>query len=221
MKKVIVLLSMIVLFTGCNVIKIDDQNVDTIIDTVLKEKNERYNTVFEGYKYYLPKGTKLLEKTDYNATLSYQNHKYYLYVDVISYYHKTNDNYKKNNKVYYSKPLNYQNKKGYLEINEIQDRYFVEMMYNYAKMEAYVPKTELRDTLVNMSYILSSVKFNDQVLSTLVGENVLNYKEETFSILKPKRETGSFLDYVKEYDVYYDKNNELPDEDKIQTEEEE
>lgn len=219
MKRIIVLLSMIFLLTGCTIAKVDNQNIDTIIDTVLKKENKLYNTVFEGYKYYLPNGIKLIEKTDYNAKLSYQQQKYYLYVDVISYYHKIVEDYVTIEDAYYSKKLNYQNKEGYLEINEIEDSYFVEMMYNYAKIETYIPKRELKDTIINMCNILSSVQFNDQVLSTLVGENILNYKEEAFSILKPKRETGSFLDYIEEYDVYYDKNNEMPDEDQIITEE--
>ncbi len=219
MKKVIVLLSMIFLLTGCQAVMIDEQSVDTIIDTVLNTQNKLYNNVFEGYKYYLPKGMTLVEKTDYNAQLSYQNQKYYLYIDVISYYHKTNQDYEVSSSAYYSKKLNYQGKTGYLEINEVDGLYFVEMMYNYAKMESYIPKENLQDTLINMGNILSSVQFNDQVLSTLVGENVLNYEEEVFSILKPKRESGSFLDYVEEYDVYYDKNNEMPDEDQIKTDE--
>lgn len=218
MKKIIVLLSMVVLLSGCSMVRIDDQNIDAIISTVLKEENKLYNTVFEGYKYYLPKGIQLIEKTDYNAQLLYQNQTYYLYVDAIGYYHKAKEEYEVPSGVYYAKPLNYNGKTGYVEINKVEDRYFVEIMYNYAKMEAYVDEDQVTDTVINMCYILSSVKFNDQVLSTLVGENVLDYEEENFSILKPKRETGSFLDYIEEYDVYYDKAGEMPDEDEIKTE---
>ncbi len=215
MKKIIVLLSVILLLTGCSITKIDDQSIDKIVDTVLEEDNHLYNTVFDGYKYYLPQGIQLVDKDDYNAHLIYKNQNYYLYVDVIGYYHKISPEYDVNKSSYYSKKLQYNDKTGYLEVNEINDHYFVEVMYNYAKIEAYIPKVELNDTIINMCYILSSVQFNDKVLGTLVGDNVLNYQEETFNILEPKRKSGTFLDYVSEYDVYYDTKDEMPDEDKI------
>ena len=47
MKKVIVLLSMIFLLTGCQAVMIDEQSVDTIIDTVLNTQNKLYNNVFD------------------------------------------------------------------------------------------------------------------------------------------------------------------------------
>lgn len=221
MKRLIVLLSMILLVTGCTLEKIDNQDMDEIIDTVLRNENTLCNTVFEGYKYYLPKGFRLVQKTDYNAELIYEKQNYYLYVDVISYYHQAKENFEKDSTAYYSKQLNYNTKTGYIEIHEEDDRYFVEVMYHYAKIESYTTKENLNDTLIYIGQILSSVEFNDSVLDTLVGENVLSYKEEAFSILKPKRDSKSFLDYVEEYDVYYDKNNEMPDEDKIITENEE
>lgn len=221
MKRIIVLLSMVLFLTGCSMVKIDNQDVDTIIDMVFRTETKRYNTVFEGYKYYLPRGFQLSQKTDYNAKLTYERQNYYLYVDVISYYHQVSEKFEADPNAYYSKPLNNGTKVGYLEINEVEDRYFVEAMYHYAKIETYVPKDKLNDALIQIGQILLSVQFNDAVLDTLVGENVLSYKEETFSILKPKRDSKSFLDYQEEYDVYYDKNNEMPDEDKITTENEE
>lgn len=217
MKKILVLLSLILFITGCNIIKIDDESVDTIIDTVLKKENKLYNEVFEGYKYYLPKGMQLRNKTDYNAQITYLNYIYYLYVDVISYYHNVKEDYEENQESFYSRALDYNGKTGYLEVNKVEDRYFIEMMYHYAKMEAYVPEEQLQEALIQISNILSSVQFNDKVLGTLIGENVLNYKEETFNIFKPKRENGNFLDYVKEFGVYHGEDG-LPDEDHIEAE---
>lgn len=220
MKKIIVLLSMIILLSGCSIIKIDNQSIDVIIDTVLRSDNELCNTVFEGYKYYLPNGFSIAQKMDYNAKLVHEKQNYYLYVDVISYYHKKMATYENNNNAYYFKQLNYKYQ-GYIQIDEVEDMYFVQVMYNYAKIETYTTKDNLNNTLVLSGQILSSVKFNDSVLDTLVGENVLSYEEETFSILKPKTDSKNFLDYDEEYNVYYDKENELPDEDKIITETEE
>ena len=82
-------------------------------------------------------------------------------------------------------------------------------MYNYTKIEAYVKEKNLDDALTNICTILSSVKYNDKVLATTVGENELSYKEETFNIFKTKKKATDFLDYVKEYDnVSKDKKDE-------------
>ena len=65
MEKKIILLILIVfvLVTGCSVTTLDSadysHNVDAILST---EKGKAYNTYFEGYKYYLPKELKFLEK---------------------------------------------------------------------------------------------------------------------------------------------------------------
>lgn len=218
MKKVLILLSVTMLFSGCTVVKIEDQAIDRILDTVLSSSSHLVNQVAEGYKYYLPKGMSKLSKTDYNVHLRYQGESYYLYVDVISYYHKIKESYKENKDAYYSKALSYRGHDGYLEINEAKNAYFVEAMYHYAKIEAYVPKAKLQDALITISYVLSSVQFNDQVIESLIGDNALNYKEESFNIFKPKREVGDFLDYVKEYDNYTKDEDDVHDEDHLDTE---
>ena len=104
-----------------------------------------------------------------------------------------------NKDAYYSKKLNYNKKNGYIEINEIGDEYFVEMVFNYCKIEAYIPKKYLIPVINNMSYILQSVDFHDKILESLIGENVLNYKEESFNIFESKEDTD---DSVLKYEDY-------------------
>ncbi len=218
--KIILLLSILLLVTGCDIIQ--NQSIEEVLSMVLEKKVSLSNQVFEGYKYYLPKGMKLQSKKDYNMTLKDgSGNSYYLYVDVISHYHKTDLEFVKNEQAYYSKELNYQNKKGYLEITQIGENgyYFIEEMLNYAKLEAYVKEKDLQDAIVAMSTILNSVKYNNKVLATLVGNNILHYREETFSILKPKgSEVTNYDNYLK-YDQFIDTENELPDEDQIKIEE--
>ena len=95
--------------------------------------------------------------------------------------------------------MNYNKKNGYIEINEIDDEYFVEMVFNYCKIEAYIPKKYLIPVINNMSYILQSVDFHDKILESLIGENVLNYKEESFNIFEAKKDTD---DSVLKYEDY-------------------
>lgn len=48
-----------------------------------------------------------------------------------------------------------------------------------------------------MCYILRSVEFNDAVLESLVGENILDYKEENYTLFKDDSSKESFLDVVE------------------------
>lgn len=223
MKKVIFLLLLVAMFaTGCSsVISVKSDDIDTIINEVLLKKSSLANTAFEGYKYYVPRGLTFLNKEEFNALLQDQYHnRYYLYVDAVSYYHKVVSEYEENSSAYYSKKLKNGSAFGYLEINEVNGKYFIEAMYRYVKIEVYVEREQIMDAVCNISYILSSVQYNRSILETLVGENVLNYQEEEFDIFKSKRENGDFLDYVEEYGKYYDKDKELPDQDRVEIEEE-
>ena len=139
----------------------------------------------------------------------------YLYVDVYSYYHKVDFTYEVNSDSYYSQAIDLYGKKGYLEITQISTNYFVEFMYNYAKIEAYVDEEDLKKTVTQMGYILNSVDFKDTILDTLIGENELDYNEENFNIFKPTREEGDFLDYEEQYDNGED---QIIDEDNIDLE---
>ena len=199
MKKLIVLLSIVtVLVTGCSVYKLDDNNIGENIKTLMSEKVKLYNVFYEGYKYYLPKGIGFIDKEDYNAILKDQNNnKYYMYVDAISYYHKIENDYEVKNDAHYSKILDYNGKTGYIQIDEVDDKYFIQFVYNYAKMEAYVKEDDLVDTVTNMCLILRTVKYNDIVLESLIGENKLNYKEEDYTLFKADSSKESFLDVVE------------------------
>lgn len=184
MKKVIVLLSIVLLLmTGCSIKKLDDKDFESNMNVLLLEKVSNSNVNFEGYKYYVPEGLKFVNKEEYNAIFKDRfNNKYYLYVDVISYYHKIENTYKINQDAYYSKVIDYNDKTGYLEIIESGSKYYVEFMFNYAKIEVLVDKDQLVNAMNNMCYVLRSIKFNDKVLESLVGDNVLSYTEENFTL---------------------------------------
>lgn len=199
MKKLIVLLSIVtILVTGCSINKLDNNDIGKNIKTLMSEKRKLYNVNYEGYKYYLPKGLSFLDKDDYNAILKDRNNnKYYLYVDVISYYHKIENDYTINNDSHYSKRIDYNGNNGYIQIDEVNDKYFIQFVYNYAKMEAYVKEDELVDVVTNMCLVLRSIKYNDIVLGSLIGENQLNYKEEDYTLFKADSSKESFLDVVE------------------------
>ena len=206
MKKLLILLSISVLFiTGCSVTRLDSNDLLKNVDNLLSVKVSMYNEFYEGYKYYLPKTLKFIDKDEYNAILQDRNNnRYYLYIDAISYYHKIKNDYEEKDGSYISKRLDYRKKTGYLQIDEVDSKYFVQYVFHYGKMESYVSHDELVDVITNMSCVLRSVKFNNEVLASLIGENVLDYKEEDYSLFKADSSKENFLDVVEreETDLY-------------------
>ena len=211
--KIIVLLLIVCVLTGCSITTLDDKNYEKNVSTILSSKNRSYNVYFEGYKYYIPSGMKFVSKKEYNAVLQdTKNNKYYLYVDAISYYHKDKSEFEVDETAYYSKELSYNDIDGYLQIEEIDYKYLVQFMFNYSKIECYVSKEDLTDSINYMAYILRSVKFNRSVLGSLIGDNTLSYNEEEYSLFDKKNNSEDFLDVVYENDDAY---KEAVDEDEI------
>ena len=88
-------------------------------------------------------------------------------------------------------------------------------MYNYAKIETLVSKEDLSTTIINACYILSSIDFNDKVIETLIGDNVLDYKETIYDIFGPHKDADDYLNYSDEY--LYEHNNKKDDSDILDT----
>ena len=192
MKKIILLIFML-LVSGCSIVRIDTSNVDNIINVVLSKDNNLFNQVGKGYKYYVPRGMSYMDNTNYNDVIYSDGNYYYLYIDVVSYYYNKTNNYIIDEKAYYSNAININDKIGYLEINEQKDgRYFIEFMYNYSKIEVITDKKDINDAVLNASYILSTIKFNDNIIQTILNDEFL-MAEEKYDIFTSKKETNDFL----------------------------
>ena len=211
MKRIIYLLLIIVFITGCT--KWDNSSYISIINQVLSYNTKLNNNTGKGFKYYLPKQVLLYDTNENNSVLMYKNKKMYMYVDVVSYYNKSNNEFMENSESYYSKKINYNDKFGYLEINKYKSGYFVEMMYNYGKIETFVKEEDINDIVYNMTIILSSISYNDTVISSLVGKSTYNYKEEVYNIFTPIEVEDNYL--IFEEDIYDDYEGEIVDEDKL------
>lgn len=223
--KFILFVLSIFLLTGCTVEKLDVSNYDYLIDKVLLRNKKLKNNVGLGYSYYVPRGLATVHKEENNILFRDRyNNVYYFYADVISYYHKTKNTYKENEEAYYSRKIGNNNDKfsGYLEINEKNDKYFVEAVYNYVKIEVYTSKNNLNEVIVNICEILSSIRYNNKILNTTIGENVLDYKEESFNIFTTRKSTTDYLDYIEKYDsassLKKDERNSYFDEETIDVE---
>lgn len=198
MKKLIVIMLSVILLTGCTIVRIDTASIDNTINVILSKNNELYNRVGKGYKYYVPRGVTYIDTNELNEKLYSNGTYYYLYIDAISYYHKKELKFKENDKAYYSRVIDINDKVGYLEINEYDDKYLIEFIYNYAKIEAIADKDKINETVLNASYILSTVKFNHNVIKLMLDDNYFVNKEEKYDIFETdKKDKTNFLEYNK------------------------
>lgn len=200
MKKITILLLSVILLTGCTVVRIDTKSIDNTINVVLSKKNQLYNQVGKGYKYYIPRGVNHIDTSELNDRLYSNGNYYYLYIDVISYYYQKEFDYQINKNAYYSRKLNFNGQHGYLEINKNKDKYFIEFMYNYAKIEAMVDKEDINDVVLNASYILSTIKFNSNVIKLMLDEDFFSKKEKKYDIFTSKKNISNFVEYFDEED---------------------
>lgn len=208
MRKILVLILCLFVLTGCNN-SIDINNFDSIFETFLGQPTSLVNNYSKGYKYYLPNGVRVISSDNYNDKLYYNGYYYYLFVDVVSYYYGTIVDYSVDNNLYYSKILDYDGKKGYAEIEKVDNMYKVKVYYNYASIETYVDSENLGQSLINICYILNSMKFNEAVTNTAVGVSDVILSEEVFDFYTPRKE-GNFIDHINKYDEYekvVDENN--------------
>ena len=75
--------------------------------------------------------------------------------------------------------------------------------------------------VINSLYILKTLKFNDVIIESLIGENQIEYKEETFDFFKSDSNDDEYLN-IKEnddYDAINKNDGTLVDEDEIEVEE--
>ena len=196
MKKVVMMLFLLCFLTGCTVVRIDTKSIDNITSVILSKENTLYNTIGKGYKYYVPRGVVYIDSNDFNEKLYCNGDYYYLYLDVISYYYKKDFKYVENPELYYSKNIQVDDKKGYLEITQIEDYYLVEFMYNYAKIEALVKEDKINEVVLNATYTLSTIKYNDDVIKLILDEDYFTKKEEQYDIFTSTNNSTSFeLEY--------------------------
>jgi len=186
MKKIIPILLLVILLSGCSIVRIDTSEIDNIVNIVLSKNNKLYNQIGQGYKYYLPGGVTYIDSDELNDILYCNGNYYYLYIDAINYYYKADIKYKDKENVYYLKKFDQNNGfnySGYLEIIKQDNLYNIEFVYNYAKIEAVVEEKDLNNTVLNSAYILSTIKYNYDIVKLMLNEDYFVNK------------TGKFEDY--------------------------
>ena len=203
MKKLLITLLIVCLIfmTGCS--DISQRNVNDIMGSILFLDNNLNNTYMEGYSFYLPHDVKLIDKSDFNLILEDSDSVYYLYLDIVGYHYKTKNAFVNTND-YISQKIDYNGKEGYINVKENNDKYYVIIEYNYAKIESVVKKDNLKKSLITICSLLSSIKYNDTVIDGFIGDASYNFQEEKFSIFKKENNNDNFLKYEDEFGTYKD-----------------
>ena len=211
MKKVLLIIGLIFLITGCT--NINELTYDEIIQNFGTESS-RTNTYRTGYKYYLPRWMQVNDSTLFNEILDDGKNTYYLYVDVVSYINQVKYDYEINSDSIYSSGITNGDYFGYVEINlHENDKYLVEIMYNYAKIEVIVDEKYINKALLSAISILKSIEYNDSIITNLLEEDVLNFAEEEFNIFENTNNDDNYVEFSD--DSYESNEQEIPDTDLI------
>lgn len=195
MKKVLSIMLILFFVCGCSVVRIDTESIDNILNVVLSKKNTLYNQVGQGYKYYVPGGVNFIESDEFNDTLYSNGTNYYLHLDVVNYYYKNGVKYSHDKNAYYSRKLDTLDGfkyNGYLKIREEGNYYYLEFVYNYAKIEAMATKKTMKDVVLNSAYILSTIKYNREVIELMLGDENFTNKTGKFQNFNSKGDSGKF-----------------------------
>ena len=197
MKKFTLLMTVLCLMfiTGCTMVRVDTSSIDNIVNVVLSKENVLYNHIGKGYKYYIPRGVTYIDTIEFNDKLYSNGNYYYLYIDAISYYYQKEIKHSKSSDSYYYKDININNKGGYIDIQQVEDKYLIDFMYNYAHVQSLVKKEDINEVILNSSYILSTVKFNNKVIRIMLNEDYFKYKEEKFQLFEEEKKNDNFLEY--------------------------
>ena len=213
MKKVIAVLFLLFCVTGCQ--SLESLNYDKIIENGLAQ-NDLSNVLRTGYKYYLPKGATLLTNKEFNDEFLIEDTRYYLYVDVVSYFNKVENQYIENPSMHYSSNFENGENYGFLQIKKMEnEQYFIEIMYNYAKIEVIVESSSIKRSLAYSMSVLSSIVYNDQILQNIMGDKMAVGNEIEYDIFATAGTENTFLEIISQ-DEYKEEESDIKDTDLIQ-----
>lgn len=210
MKRVFPIFLVLILCTGCMHVT-NDRNYDSLIDAIVNKTDTKANTTSLGYKYYLPMGVSKVYDKDYNQKLKIESTYAYMYVDAVSYYYRNSLNFsEEEDSSYYYYEINNAEKIGYVKITEeAKNKYFIKIIYNYAKIESYCAKSEIKDVLANSMIILKSIDYNDNMIKKILEDEYFSSVDKKYKIKKPDNTESKFSEYLSEY--VQDEESPVPD----------
>lgn len=212
LKKIFIIMFFSLFLVGCTMV--EDMSYKDIIN-IFNSNPKRANISRRGYKYYLPNSMESINRGDYYEILKLKKSYYYLYVDMISYINKLENQYEIDSKAKYSELITIGDKYGYLEINLLEnEKYLIEIMYNYAKIEVMVNEDSINEALCYSVNILNSIEYNNSVINSLLSDDTLNYTEEEFNLFETGVDNSNKLEYIEQIEET-EEDNTLTDTDYV------
>ena len=210
MKKILILLILLIIPSGC--LNVQNASIEEIVSSVQNSPLELSNQIRTGYRYYLPLGMHVESINLHNEIIVGRGFRFFLYVDFVSYYNNVEFEYEISEASYISKNISFNNTPGYLEVNVKDGKYLIEIMFNYAKIEVIVDRRYLNEAITKALVILSTIRFNNDIVSSMIGNNTLSFGEEELNIFDTNRGESNFLEYL-EHDYY--EGDDIPDLDRL------
>lgn len=204
--KILLLVILVVLITGCT--NINNESYKSLVNKTIKQKSTS-NLASNGYNLFVPNGMTIISDKDNNLIFYSNGKRYYMYVDLVSYFNKSENNYTELENAFYSKTFDVDDKKLYVTIEKIENEDHLIVQYNYAKIE--VVTDNIKEDLVRCILILNNVKYNDIVIKSLIGSSSFDYNEEQYNLKSPKEkkaDNSQFLQYKEDYGNYEDPKDE-------------
>lgn len=213
MKKIFIFVLLLLMATGC--VRIDNSNnYKEIAESIVNSNTNRVNVATKGYEYYLPKGVSINKDLEFNQIFKIESTKLYMYVDIVSYYYKNSENNNVDgNSFDYYEVINTTKRNGYVAINkEEDDKYFIRVVIDYARVEAYSKKSNISSVVSYAVLILDSIKYNDKLIEKYIVDNKITSSDVLYKIKKPEDSESKFNQYLQEYVDEEVDAADLPDE---------
>ena len=210
MIKKLFIVFLLFLLLGCKKIDINEDYASNVKNCLNDTKIT--NNVALGYRYYIPKGVKKVKDYDYNQVFLVDDSKIYLYVDIVSYFYNKELKLENDNNVFYYEVFNFNDKTGYIRIDEVDNKYFVNITYNFSKIEVVSSYEELNKIITMSSIILNSIDYNKDVIEKVMDGDLGQFSEFTYEVEKPEDASSNFSHYLEEYVPNDEEVEWLPDE---------